>query len=154
LEKIVKIIETDWSEIKPVWSKFLWPLKTANQITSTSSMVFLGGYNLDIKKNRPSFWIARCDDVVVGTISGFKTSPNQFRSRGIWVADSYRGQGISFKLFEVVEARALEYNCNSIWSYPRVSALPAYLKFGFFSSGEIIHSDDPYTPHIYAEKKL
>ena len=154
MEEAIKIKETDWCEIRPIWTEFLWPLKSKDKVTPISSMVFLGGTDLNIKKNRPFFWVAEHNDQVIGTISGFKTAEDQFRSRGIWIADSHRGQGMSSKLFAVLESRATACGCKTVWSYPRVSALPAYQKFGFDTVGEIIHSEDPYAPHIYVEKKL
>jgi GNAT superfamily N-acetyltransferase len=154
LEETIKITETDWTEIRPVWIKFLWSLKPKDTVASISSMKFLGGYNSEIKKNRPYFWIMKHQHQVVGTISGFITGSSEFRSRGIWIADDYRGQGISSRLFQTVQDRATELGCCSIWSYPRLSALPAYQKFGFNVVGDIIYSLDPYSPHTYVEKKL
>lgn len=154
MEEIIKIRETDWTETRPLWLEFLWPLKSKDNITPISSMKFLGGYDLDIKKNRPFFWVIEHGSQIIGTISGFKTADDQFRSRGIWIADSYRGQGLSLKLFTVVESRARDSACTQIWSYPRISALPAYQKFGFSTVGETIHSSDPYSPHTFVEKKL
>jgi len=154
LEEAIKIIETDWTEVKPLWSEHLWPLRLSNEITPVSSMRFLGGFDTDIKKNRPSFWVAKQDGVVVGTISGFKTDEKQYRSRGIWIHETVRGQGLSLELFRTVQNRAVEQRCNMIWSYPRLTALAAYKKFGFDTVGDIVEDNDPYSPHIYVSKKI
>ncbi len=154
MEKTFKIIETDWTEVKPLWSEHLWPLRLPDYITPISSMIFCGGFDTDIKKNRPSFWIAEQDGVIVGTISGFKTADKQYRSRGIWIHQSVRGQGLSLELFRTVQDRAVEQQCNMIWSYPRLTALSAYKKFGFNAVGNVVEDDDPYSPHVYVSKNI
>ena len=154
MEKAIKIIETDWTEVKPLWSEHLWPLRSSSEITPVSSMMFLGGIDTDIKKNKPSFWIAEQDGLAVGTISGFKTAEKQYRSRGIWIHETARGRGLSLELFRTMQARAVDQHCNMIWSYPRLTALSAYKKFGFDTVGNVVEDQDPYSPHIYVSKKI
>jgi N-acetylglutamate synthase-like GNAT family acetyltransferase len=117
-------------------------------------MMFGGGFDTDIKKNRPSFWMAEQHGVVVGTISGFKTADKQYRSRGIWIRETARGQGLSLELFRTVQDRAIEQRCDIIWSYPRLTSLAAYKKFGFDTIGQLVEDDDPYSPHVYVSKKI
>ena len=81
------------------------------------------------------------DNKIVGVNSGHKTTSNHYRSRGIWVDESYRRKGISQALFNATKDQAQKEGCTMLWSIPRKIALPAYTKFGFETVGDFLKTE-------------
>ena len=149
---IVKTI--DWETIKFQWMHNLWPGRF--DVKPMSSMVYNrpDEYDMSIYENYvPTFWGVYTDDKqVVGVNSGFRTSDDMYRSRGIWVDPGFRKQGIAQMLFDALEERAKIEKANSLWSYPREGSHYAYLKFGFEMTSDWY--EDTFGNNVYVLKKI
>lgn len=147
----LSVVETDFNEIYPFWRKQLWPQRLS-AIEPVSWIDVNGQINAQLQFCQPFFWKACCQDNIIGVISGYLTSPGQFRSRGIWVDDSYRRQNVGRALMEEIFKRGRELGAQSVWSMPRSTAREFYLKMGF----EMRRSLDAYEygPHYLALRSL
>lgn len=145
--------EISFEEITPFWSERLWPQRES-PIEPVSAIDLDGRYNMTLMSATPYFWGFFQENMrmPLGVISGFKTSPDHFRSRGIWVSDAVRNQGIGQKLLQAVEAKALTENCGFVWSMPRKISWYFYHKNHF----EILKEIDTFEfgPHYLAIKTL
>lgn len=143
--------------ILPIWQNKLWPgRESAIEPMSAMTWPFEGDpqpINMSIFEYEPVFWGVYIDDKLVGVNSGHRTSPTQYRSRGIWVDPEYRMHGISQQLFMMTEHQAVIEQCEMIWSIPRKTALNAYLKFGFRTVGDFFNTETS-DANIYVKKQL
>jgi GNAT superfamily N-acetyltransferase len=129
------IKEISFLDILPIWENYLW-YNRQTEITATSAMDFLGGYHLDNMNYQPVFIGYFNGDNLLGVNSGHKCRDNSYRSRGLYVHQSYRKQGIATKLLKAtIELGALN-KCNYVWSYPRDTSWNAYANAGFVLSSE------------------
>ncbi len=124
-----------FNEVLEVWSILLWPNRTS-EITPTSAMTYLGGYDYENMKDEPTFFGYHVDDVLVGINSGHKTINNTYRSRGLYVFPEYRGRGIGVELLTATINQAKLEGCNMCWSYPKHSSWSTYQKAGFMLSSD------------------
>jgi len=85
--------------------------------------------------------------------SAHGTTPWQVRSRGLWVHPDYRGQGLAQGLFDAQRDWAVTQGAEMIWSIPRVSSLPSYLKAGFQPVGEPFGTETS-EQNVYAIQRL
>lgn len=145
-------IEIDFETIYPIWDKELWPNRNS-KIEPVSSMKWLGGYDLEIKKNKPTFWAIYDNNNIIAVNSGYATSETQYRSRGLWVSTKYRGLGLTKILFSNLELKAKELNKSFLWSVPRKEAINAYISYGFVTIGEYFNTLE-YGPNIYVCKNI
>jgi GNAT superfamily N-acetyltransferase len=149
-EAVVKRIT--WDQIRIIWEKFLWPGR--NDILPISCMNFVGGTDVAIKENFcPAHHGIYINNILAGVVSGHKTSNYEYRCRGIYIHKNFRNNKYSAYLFESVEQDAIKNDCAIIWSYPRLSALNAYKKFGFNVAGDIENTGFS-GPNIRVYKKL
>jgi GNAT superfamily N-acetyltransferase len=100
---------------------------------------------------KPYFCAVYNNNTLLGVNSCHQTSPTDFRSRGIYVFPEHRGKGATKLLFDFVKQKAEESNCNTIWSLPRVSALPAYERAGFKTCSEVINEGVEFGPNVYVK---
>lgn len=148
----MNLTEITWETIKVIWENYLWVGR--EDIRPISTMTFAGPIDMQIKKlYSPIFYGCFDNSKLVGVISGHQTSTDSYRVRGIYVFDEYRGKGIAQILFSSIENHAKLLGVKYIWSYPRLSALPAYLKFGFTATGAIENTGFS-GPNIKAIKEL
>lgn len=150
-----EIKSCDFGEVLPMWRDYLW-VGRKTDILGTNPLKFMGGYDREYHlSGEPVFWkITDDEQKIVGVNSGLSTE-RSFRSRGLWVAGAYRGQGLSGWLFAAVEEEAQKRGAEFIWSLPRLSALPAYLAFGFKQCSNVI--DDAtveFGPNCFVRKDL
>lgn len=139
------IKEIKYTDVEPFWRRDLWPDRK-DPIRSMSSMILGGGFDMKIYDlYSPSFSGLFCGDDLVGTLSGHPVSESQFRIRGLYIKESYRRHGGSQLLFADMKTKALRQGCTLIWSYPRLTALSVYQKFGF----DIHPSDRHDHNHVY-----
>lgn len=139
------IKEIDYSMVLPMWRNELWPDRQ-DPIRPMSSMQLGGGINMEIyKRFTPVFSGLYSGETLAGVISGHPVSEQEFRIRGLYIKSEFRGRGGSQKLFENMKKAAIQRGCSLIWSYPRLSALPVYLKFGF----QVHPSEDHDSDHVY-----
>ena len=117
-------------------------------------MLLGGGYDLSIHERYRPFFLGAftTNGDLVGAISGHRTSPDSFRSRGLFVAPGYRGLGIAHELLFEVCCLAWSEGSNLVWTYPRQSAWPVYHKFGFNLRSDWI--SDGYGCNAYAVKSI
>jgi GNAT superfamily N-acetyltransferase len=114
-----------------------------------------GGHDISFHKNSPIFWKLVDGDVTVGTQSGHQTSTGEFRIRGLWISEPYRGKRLSNQLFDNAVQYATDLGCLVIWSFPRNSALPVYLKNGFkITKGPIVDLTEIHGPYFYVSREL
>jgi GNAT superfamily N-acetyltransferase len=113
-----------------IWKNQLWPNRIS-EITPTSAMSFMGGYELQNMTSNPSFFAYIIDNEIAGVNSGHRTINDGYRSRGLYVFERFRGKGIGTQLLKATIEQAKLEHCNMCWSYPRKSSWKSYLNAGF-----------------------
>jgi GNAT superfamily N-acetyltransferase len=150
----VKLEEITFESIFPVWQKHLWKDRLSD-IKPMSSMLYLGGYNMEIyKKFQPFFFFFFVNNELAGVNSCHQTDDKSMRSRGVFIFEKYRSLKLSRYLFDFVEDKAIKENCNNIWSLPRASAIKAYHSFGFNITSDLINENVEFGPNYYVLKSL
>lgn len=132
---MIKYKRVEYPDILPYW-EMLWP---GRDHSVYSSMLMRGGIDHHIKDEyKHRCWIAFDDTNMrtAGVMAGHKSESLCYRTRGLWVNPAYRGQGVAQGLFALAELQAKNEHCRWLWSYPRLSALPAYMKSGYEPYGE------------------
>lgn len=120
----------DYNEIYHIWRNDLWPERTS-EITHSSAMSFLGGYDLRNMSEKTIFLGYIIDNEIAGVNSLHPCIDGSYRSRGLFVYPKFRGKGIGYALLmETVRLSSLE-NANYIWSYPKKSSWKTYQRAGF-----------------------
>lgn len=152
IESKIKILSDE--QILEYWKLHLWK-ERQDPIRPMSSMLINGDYDMQLYIfHKPQHVGLYINDELVGCNSSHVTSDSDMRSRGLFVDERYRRQGFSQLLFKAVEDHALQQKRHRIWSYPRISALGAYQKFGF----KIYEDPNPVTPpdatHFYVAKTV
>ena len=154
-----------FEDVLPIWDKDLWPNRVS-KIESRSSLfwhssLWEGFGNVSITKKQkeiwkyePTFFCIRDNDKIIGVNSGFRTEDKVYRSRGLYVDNLYRCQGLSQKLLEATIQQGKREGCSWIWSLPRKTALPAYNKLGFYKVGNWIDEGVEFGPNCLAIHKL
>jgi len=121
------VTSIDYMEISQSWNQ-LW----AEGHEPYSSMLMNSGFDHHIKDQyKWRGFAVKHRGLIVGVNAGHKSSPRDYRTRGLWVDPDYRGQGIAQLLFEKLENQAQHECCRWLWSYPRLSALGSYIKAGY-----------------------
>ena len=141
----MNVIRLSFEQISSIWQKQLWPNRQS-PIETHSAMTwpFEGEpqqYDMKVFEYPATFLGIIIDNKIVGVNSGHKTTSNHYRSRGIWVDESYRRKGISQALFNATKDQAQKEGCTMLWSIPRKIALPAYTKFGFDTVGDFLKTE-------------
>jgi GNAT superfamily N-acetyltransferase len=124
LEKI------SFHQIFPIWNNYLWP-ERVSEITPTSAMSFMGGYDLVNMDTIPTFFAFMIDREIAGVNGGHMCKDQQYRSRGLYVFPNFRGEGIGTLLLKATIEQAKKENAILCWSYPRKSSWKSYLNAGF-----------------------
>ena len=147
----IKIV--DFETILPVWEEKLWPNRK-DPIKPTNNISYLGGRDKRISSQTPVFFAAYNGDNIVGVNSGFPSMEGSFRSRGLWVDPTCRGQGIGNGLLQAVVDYATEHGYKYAWSMPRQSALPCYLSVGFEQTSEFFDKGVEFGPNCFVRIEL
>lgn len=135
---MIDLVEYD--VILPIWEQFLWPGRI--DIKNMSSMQYLSGYDVKIyDRYAPYFFAYYIDNNIAGINSAHKSSQTEFRSRGLYVFDEYRNQGIGKQLLEYTVKLGRSEGCDYCWSVPRKTALSTYLSAGFNQSSDFFETD-------------
>ena len=124
------IVEIDFDTILPIWRDYLWP-KRESPIEPTSAMNFMGGYDLKNMCSLPTFFAYMIDGEIAGVNSGHMCKDNDYRSRGLYVFEKFRGKGIGAELLKATIERAKEEGAALCWSYPKDTSWNTYAKAGF-----------------------
>ena len=140
----MNVIRLSFEQISSIGQKHLWENRQS-PIESHSAMTWPHDgneleYDMKIFEYKPTFFGVYSKSDLVGVNSGHRTKDNLYRSRGIWVSPNFRKTGVSQILFDMTESQAKIEGCDTIWSIPRKSALPAYTKFGFQTVGNFFAS--------------
>ena len=131
--------------VLPVWQSELWPGRRS-PIEPTSAMRWLGGIEMNLMKEKPTFWLARDPQrpiIRLGVLSGhrggaFADGTQIYRIRGLWVAPEERRSGVARRLIEAAVAQAQLEKCQAVWTFPRRDSLPFYESVGFKKQGDWI----------------
>lgn len=129
------IKEITFDEILPIWRDYLWPNRTS-EITATSAMCYLGGYDLVNMSYTPTFFAYVIEGKIAGVNSGHMCMNGRYRSRGLYVFDKFRGKGIGTKLLVATIEQARLEGATLCWSYPKDTSWSTYAKAGFELSSE------------------
>jgi GNAT superfamily N-acetyltransferase len=148
---IYNLKEISFDDLLPSWKSHLWP-KRKSKIESQSIINHLGHLDHSVLQYQPYFWGVFHDDKIVGVISGMKTSPVFFRSRGLWVHEEFRELGLATELLRSVELRAKENGCKTLWSMPRCRSWGFYERIGFKIQFKLENYE--FGPHYIAYKSL
>ena len=129
------IQQITWQEIQEVWSTYLWPDRSS-PIQTHSAMCFLGDHNMYNKTTRVTFLGYYIDGKLCGVNSGHGCAEvpvygNNYRSRGLFVHEKYRGRGIGTALLLATIEQARTENYKSVWSYPKNTSWDTYNRAGF-----------------------
>jgi GNAT superfamily N-acetyltransferase len=119
-----------FAEVLPIWDTHLWPNRQSS-IDSNSAMCFLGGYDLVNMDTVPTFFAYVIDGEIAGVNSGHMCNDKQYRSRGLYVFEKFRGKGIGTLLLTATIMQAKKENAVLCWSYPRKTSWKSYLAAGF-----------------------
>ena len=91
-------------------------------------------------------------DKIVGVNAGHRSTKGEYRTRGLWVNPEYRGHGIAQRLFQMLEEQAMAEQCRWLWSFPRLSSLPAYMRAGYEPYGTPEKAE--YEQNVTAKKDM
>jgi hypothetical protein len=124
------IKEITFDEILPIWRDYLWPNRIS-EITSNSAMCFLEGYDLFNMQTPPTFLACVIDGEIAGVNSGHMCNGKNYRSRGLYVFDKYRGNELGTILLKATIKQAIIENASMCWSYPKDSSWKSYSRAGY-----------------------
>lgn len=130
-----------FTEILPIWQNNLWPERTSD-ITPTSAMSFMGGYDLQNMYHEPTFFAYIIDGEIAGVNSGHMCKDNDYRSRGLYVFEKFRGKGIGTILLTATIEQARVEEASICWSYPKDSSWSTYSKAGFILVSDFEKSEN------------
>lgn len=120
----------NYDDIYQVWKNHLWPDRKS-EITKTSAMTFLGGYDVVNMSCTPTFLGYVESGVLLGVNSGHKCSDDSYRSRGLYVFPEARKKGIGTKLLIATIEQGKVESAKFVWSYPKQTSWHVYEKAGF-----------------------
>ena len=126
----MSIIELSFEQILPIWRDYLWPNRTS-PIESNSAMCLYGGYNMCNMTTKPTFFACMIDNEIAGVYSGHMCENLEYRSRGLFVFDKFRGKGIGTKLINAAVDQGRLEGAVVCWCYPRESSVGIHMDVGF-----------------------
>jgi len=147
------IKEIDFETIHLAWKKELW--SDREDIRPVSSMTYNRKYDMtvyDLSISNPIYLGYYVNDVLVGVNSGHIVGNREYRSRGLWVDEKFRGQNIGKQLLISVIDQGKIQNSLYTWSLPRKQSLYAYLSAGFEKTSKWINEGVLYGPNCYVRK--
>lgn len=125
----IKLI--DFQTILPVWQNELW-VKRVSKIETHSAMVY-NSSEYDTKNFSLPVWFFGYyeNNSLLGVNSAHLCADGSLRSRGLFVYEKYRGNGIAKLLLSLTVKKHKELSSKFLWSYPRKSSWHVYEKAGF-----------------------
>ena len=148
----IEIQTITFEQILPMWHR-LWEGRKSS-INPVPGMVYGGGYDPSIGSSTPTFFGIFDGQDLVAVNSGFKTTDTQYRSRGLYVSESHRHQGLATTLLNRTIEQAQKEGCDMVWSIPRKDALPTYKKAGFIQTSAWFVGGMEFGPNCYVKKEL
>lgn len=137
-----------FEEILPIWRNHLWPDRTS-PIESNSAMCYKDGYDMFNMNTIPTFFAYKINNEIAGVNSGHMCKDNQYRSRGLFVFEKFRGLGIGTKLLIATIEQGRKENAHMCWSYPRDSSWKTYSSAEFLLDGEFSISETGNNAYCY-----
>lgn len=120
-----------FEEIYHIWKSELWPNRLSD-ITGTSAMNYLGGYDVSNMSFKPTFICYKSEQCqILGVNSGHLCIDGSYRSRGLFVFPDYRGRKIGQQLLKATIDQARKESANFVWSYPKQTSWKTYESAGF-----------------------
>ncbi|MCC7402775.1 MAG: GNAT family N-acetyltransferase [Bdellovibrionales bacterium] len=149
----VKLISQE--EALDFWCRHLWQ-GTVKSVTAVSSMVLGGGYDMAIYQIAQPFFfgVRSANSELVGVVSGFATSSERFRSRGLCVLPEFRGRGLGVLLLKAVLTKAEDLGFRLVWFFPRDSAFATYQRAGFRQVSDWFPNSEGLGRNCYAQVEL
>ena len=145
----MEVLKPSWEEIKRVWDTKLWPGRDSEPVTS---MVFMGGYDMEYKKQEPVFLGIVVDGNLVAVNSYVLTHGTEYRSRGLWVDEEHRGQGMAKRILSATLSEIGDRGGSMVWTMPRRDAMAAYMSVGFRRRSDWIEQD--WGTNCYAARHI
>lgn len=122
------------------WSEYLWPDRDINTILPYSTLINEKDSDPSIAYgsylHTPYFVGYFLDGALVGVNSGHRSSSTDFRTRGMFVDASVRGQGVGKALLDETMNIGRHLGCNICWGWPRKQSFFLYEKAGFVRIGD------------------
>lgn len=137
-----------FEEILPIWRNHLWPDRTS-PIESNSAMCYKDGYDMFNMNTIPTFFAYKINNEIAGVNSGHMCKDNQYRSRGLFVFEKFRGLGIGTKLLIATIEQGRKENAHMCWSYPRDSSWKTYSSAEFLLDGAFSISETGNNAYCY-----
>lgn len=152
LERVVVISQAEALEF---WRRHLWS-ETVKPVAPVSSMVLGWGYDMAIYQIAQPFFfgVRSANSELVGVVSGFATSSEHFRSRGLCVLPEFRGRGPGVLLLKAVLTKAEDLGFRLVWSFPRDSAFATYQRAGFRQVSDWFPNSEGLGRNCYAQVEL
>lgn len=144
------IIVLPFEKIFPIWKNYLWPNRTS-PIESNSAMCYLSGYDMYNMSTKPTFFAYMVDDEIAGVNSGHMCADRQYRSRGLFVFEEYRGRGVGKELLLATIEQGKREGASMCWSYPRKDSWKVYNKTGFTLSSSFEKSETGLNAYCFIE---
>lgn len=143
---MITIKKIGWEQTRDMWKMHMpnMSIEPTSAMTCPRSIVLndnyeqqeIDTYDLQNQNFTPTFWGAFDNDLLIGVNSGHMTLYNLYRSRGLYVEEKYRGQGIARKLLLKTISQAYFENAIGIWSYPSWTAWKSYATVGLILAGD------------------
>ena len=145
------VSKSNFATVFPIWRNYLWPNRT-EPIEETSALLFKEGIDMHYRSSEVFFVKIEQNNKIIGVCSGQKTGEREFRSRGLWVAQTFRRKGLGLKLFFAVEETAKKRDCLHLWTLARYTSKPFYISMGMKDCGKTEQFE--YGPHFWMSKHL
>ena len=142
-----------FEEILPSWRDHLWP-ERQSPIEPISWLNHRAEVDSSVPSHaEPIFFVMKdLHGKTCAVVSGHKTDPFMFRSRGLWVHPDWREKGVGTVIMRALENEARSLGSKVIWTMPRQSAAHFYEKNGFSLEKQIEGFE--FGPHWLALKSL
>jgi GNAT superfamily N-acetyltransferase len=137
----MQLKKISFHQIFPIWDNYLWPNRVS-EITPTSAMCYLGGYDLVNMDSMPTFFAYMIDGEIAGVNGGHMCNDNEYRSRGLYVFEKFRGRGIGTALLKATIEQAAKEEASLCWSYPKDTSWKTYAKAGFVLASDFEISEN------------
>lgn len=124
------IVKIDYEIIYHIWANYLWKNRIS-PIEPVSAMLCDGTYDMQNFNYTPTFFGYYIDNKLVGVNSGHMCCDDSYRSRGLYVFESCRKQGIGQKLLLATIDQGNLENAKYVWSYPKQESFNTYQRVGF-----------------------